>query len=494
MSDMYKKIKRQNGEKFAQTIRNYHDGLFEIEGIDEIVRHAGRDARPLLPYLMGLLASNDDVAPLAPEDPFILLDRAGYDAFYADTLEKQNSIKPYFSKGELLCTFNDSARYKNYHIVHAVKKEVGRISRGDFKGKERREDVYGTSVISIQMLKKGGFISIKNRYNHSVPACDNTFNSNPDNIIEGLSAALKDRFDVVFNEAKSALPDNFVIIDGRVFKYHAERNGIYYGDQAWVKDGVIYEVNRSSGDALFDYFLFDNKTKALSKVDPQIEDSFAEDFNRDYGANRGLYVQDGNLMLADEMLLGTQESCLTTLCLPALKTMGKGSLSYARSLKQFDTASLTSMDDQCLYNAPVLYQFSAPKLKTIGNACFHQVYVLPQFSAPALTTIGTHCFSTAYRLSRFEAPALSAIGANSFEYVTELREVNVPSLRTLGVCCFFRATNLKKFNAPSLIEIGRLGFQKAPLLTQFTLNARCAFNRRVSQVFAKPQPAKILRP
>lgn len=47
-----------------------------------------------------------------PQDPFVLLDQAGYDAFYADTPDLQNSIKKYFKEGELLCTFNDAARCK----------------------------------------------------------------------------------------------------------------------------------------------------------------------------------------------------------------------------------------------------------------------------------------------------------------------------------------------------------------------------------------------
>lgn len=172
---VYQKLKRQNGEGFARTLRDYHNGLLEIPDIDVIVRHAGHDAQPLLPYLMSLLAVNDNASAPVPEDPFVLLDRAGYSAFYADTLEKQNSIKHYFAQGELLCTFNDAARYKKYHIVHAVKKDVDAIKRQDFQGKEARQDDYGTSVISIQMLKTGGFISIKNRYNHSVSGCDNTF-------------------------------------------------------------------------------------------------------------------------------------------------------------------------------------------------------------------------------------------------------------------------------------------------------------------------------
>ena len=77
--DMYKKIKKQNGERFAQAIRAHHNGIFEIPELDKILRHAGRDAEPLLPYLTSLLIKNDDEAEVEtkPEDPFILLDKAG---------------------------------------------------------------------------------------------------------------------------------------------------------------------------------------------------------------------------------------------------------------------------------------------------------------------------------------------------------------------------------------------------------------------------------
>ncbi len=60
MSDAYQKIKKHNGEAFAQALRNYHNGLLEIEDIDQIVRHAGRDASELLPYLVSLLSSNEN--------------------------------------------------------------------------------------------------------------------------------------------------------------------------------------------------------------------------------------------------------------------------------------------------------------------------------------------------------------------------------------------------------------------------------------------------
>ena len=206
----YKKIKKQNGERFARCLRDHHNGLLEIEGIADIVKHAGRKAEPLLPYLMSLMSANDDRAQQQePGCPFKLLEEAGYDAFYADTLEKQNSIMPYFNQNERLCTFNDASRHKNYYIVHAVKKDVDSILRDTFNGRGERQDEYGTSVISIQIRKDGSFISIKNRYNHTVSGCDNTFDSNPDNIIEGLSAAFKKHFDVEFEATSSPLPNEY---------------------------------------------------------------------------------------------------------------------------------------------------------------------------------------------------------------------------------------------------------------------------------------------
>ncbi len=404
---MYNKLKKQNGEKFAQAIRGFHNGILEIPDLDVILRHAGREAEPLLPYLMSLLASNDDDAPAsAPGDPFALLDRAGYEAFHADTLEKQNSIARYFKQGELLCTFNDSARYQDYYIVHAVKKNVDRIRREDFNGKEKRQDEYGTSVISIQMLKEGGYISIKNRYNHTVSGSDNTFGSNPDNIIEGLSAALKAHFNVEFSVTESPLPEGFVLTGNRIFKYHREYNNIYYGDQAWAQDGTIHTVDRSAGDALFDGFLFDNKTKTLKNIDPGFNDSFAEDFNRCYGGNRALSVQKGNLTLNGAILIGAEESRIISLYLPALVTMGDRCLFDTPALTHFKAPALATMGDCCLFHADALRHFEASALATMGNYCLHNARTLTHFKAAALTTMGSGCLSNASALTGagFKAP------------------------------------------------------------------------------------------
>ena len=147
---VFEQIKKQNGEAFAKAIRNYN-GIFDIPGIVDIVKYAGRDAEPIMNYLISLMEVEIEKQG-AYEDPITLLNKAGYDAYYADTLEKQNAIEKYYAKGEHLCTFGDPTRFKRYYIINAVRKDVDKIRREDFRGKEKRDDFeehgYGTSVLS----------------------------------------------------------------------------------------------------------------------------------------------------------------------------------------------------------------------------------------------------------------------------------------------------------------------------------------------------------
>lgn len=54
MKTVYDIIKKQNGEQFAKQIRNYDNGIFDIPNIDKVVKFAGRDAEPLMQYLISL--------------------------------------------------------------------------------------------------------------------------------------------------------------------------------------------------------------------------------------------------------------------------------------------------------------------------------------------------------------------------------------------------------------------------------------------------------
>ena len=92
---MYDIIKKQNGEHFAKAIRCYDNGIFDIPNLDRIVKYAGRDAEPVMKYLISL--KNIEITRQSKHhEPLTLLAQAGYTAYIADTLEKQNAISKYF--------------------------------------------------------------------------------------------------------------------------------------------------------------------------------------------------------------------------------------------------------------------------------------------------------------------------------------------------------------------------------------------------------------
>ena len=51
---VFEQIKKQNGEAFAKAIRAYDSGIFVVSGIVDVVKYAGREAEPIIPYLESL--------------------------------------------------------------------------------------------------------------------------------------------------------------------------------------------------------------------------------------------------------------------------------------------------------------------------------------------------------------------------------------------------------------------------------------------------------
>lgn len=73
--------------------------------------------------------------------------------------------------------------------------------------------------MSIQMAKQGGFISIKNRYNHTV--------QNPDNIIYGLSASLMQYFNIKFHINNNIMPNGYTFVGDRKMVHLGARLLVY---------------------------------------------------------------------------------------------------------------------------------------------------------------------------------------------------------------------------------------------------------------------------
>ncbi len=434
---MYDIIKKQNGEAFAQGIKNYDARIFDVPGIQEWVRYAGRDVEPLLPFLRSLILKNE--TPLtSDESPFELLKQAGYTSFYADTFKKQNSIKKYFLKEEELCTFRDSERHKNYHIIHCVKEGADKLKRSDFKGREDRQDEYGTSVISIQILKTGGFISIKNRYNHTVEGCDQTFDSNPDNIILGLSNSLKKYFNVDFTSiplSKRKLPEYYIIAQNHLIHYTLEKEDMYFGDGVYVDGGKIIPIQKDYQFFMKQY-LFDLKAKTVTTffyeddkfANILIEEMKGKNIQRKKNENGFDLLLDGELFLSfDEDKNVTKARLLKAVSLPDDSFKGERALTF----------------------------FEAPNLSIIGNDCFENTS-LNHFFAPNLIRMGAHCFSFGCDFEKLVFENLKSMGDSCF-FSINVRELYFPKLKEISNRSLVGNKFLEKIYAPKVLGVREYG-------------------------------------
>lgn len=501
MADMFKKIKKQNGERFAKAIRAYDNGIFDIENLDQIVKYAGREAEPIMDYLVSL--KGVEIAEhTVSKTPLQLLDEAGYDAYYADTLEKQNAISHYYADGEELCTFRDPHRFEKYYIINAVRKDVDDIRREDFPNPER-EDKYGTSVLSIQVLKTGGFISIKNRYNHTVQNPDNTLNSNPDNIIEGLSMAIKQHFNVDFSSKKAYLPRGYTYINDKLIKYGREENNIYVGDSFYVKDGEVTELNKDYQEMIEHAFILDKKNGTITDI-CGIDSAFADvlqneitgkkiSVSKDKETDTTIILADGqevctlqsgeitrlNLLetteLPDNFLSKFELNSLEELNAPKLKRIGNYSFNNVYDFKM-NLPELEEIGDRSFYNG-THYDLDMPKLKKVGQETLSYWYVSEDYafdcleevgdfslshiktsSFPRLKKVGRHFCETSLQYAEtLYVPELEEVGKDCFCSINYMPELNFPKLRIAGHN-FLRAvgdSSNKRINLPNLEQVGR---------------------------------------
>lgn len=462
---MYEIIKRQNGEAFVRAIRSYDARIFDIPNLPEIVKFAGNKSEPILLFLRSMIDEEKNEKVVETLNPFQLLKKAGYNAFLANSLKKQNSIEKYFAKGEHLCTFEDPHRFENYYIVHCIKKGAEELKRCDFSGKEQREDEYATSVISIQILKKGGFISIKNRYNHKVSNPDNTFNSNPDHIIAGLSQALKNYFKVDFHVQKSSVPDGYTYQNNWLYKYYLECNNIYFGENSYLKDGKIHHVNRDY-QFLVSSFLFDLKEKKVTDLIG--ENSYVDVINAEMKGKKlqrkkeekgfSLYL-DGEkfLTVVPDFYKGNVINYITlfnTTVLPdsyLRRSNGLRTDSFLSEVRTFNAPNLKIIGNNCFHYSNMVY-LNAPLVEEMYTACFFDCRNLKELILPNLKKMGPSCFIN-LGVEKIYLPQLEVLTAESLQYVPNVKVLVFPNLKRICKEALCANSKLERLVIPHVEKI-----------------------------------------
>ncbi len=460
----FKQIKKQNGEAVAKVLRS--EVLLDIPNLAHILEFAGNNPykiKALAPVIREIYKNKNTAEYHTDKSPLALLDEAGYDAFVVTTQQQKNSIKKYYRPGEEICTLSDPERHINYHVIHAIKRGADKIKPS--KNPER-EDEYGTSVISIQIAKTGGFISIKNRYNHTVNNPDATFNNNPDNIIPGLSTSLKKYFDVNFNTSQSVMPDNFRILHDQFVYFNYEVNNTYFGPDYYFSGSTIKKLN-SDYEVMMDYYILNIKTGTVQDI-AGLNDSTYKIF-QDIFRNKKITVRTSpnhkhkRMIYADDThVLSVEKGEITELNLPTIKNIGDAFLKHNKRLKKIYAPKLESVGHDFLEMNEQLTELDLPSLKTVEHNFVSDNTIITKFNAPLLEKTGS-CFLKDNRgLTILELPSLRILEAYGLRYNVSLSKLYVPKLEKIGYGCLTSNRNLTELDLPNvrIIKFNFLGDNK----------------------------------
>lgn len=81
-------------------------------------------------------SKNNNIIVKTNQNPFELLSKVGYNLYECNNQKQILSFKKYYDKNEILCTFNDE-RLKTNYVFFAVKKDVDKIKRENYKFPKR---------------------------------------------------------------------------------------------------------------------------------------------------------------------------------------------------------------------------------------------------------------------------------------------------------------------------------------------------------------------
>mgnify|MGYP002518077943 CR=1 FL=1 len=461
MNEDLKIIKKKYGEKMMHLCRDMFPALLEEKGLlsglllshfepshdlyNDLEMYGFSLFDAFEGYINSLVAANKREMVATSQTPKELLDQAGYILYECNTEEDIQRFKRYYAKGEELCTFRGN-RLNRCYVFFAVKKDVDNIRREDYKV-PFREDTYGTSVISIQFTRgSNSYLSIKNRYNHTVPNPDATFNNNLDNIIPGLSYAFQKQYGLSYRNTD----DNFYIPfyvqtkDGKYYKYNYEINNIYYCPNNIIIDN--FKVNRYSDEyqryLVIDYFIIDRENKTIDLYDEEINnsiainntdsegelyaydeiygDSFIEYFKENEIENikivtnidgtRSIVVsvaskEDAIIIIdKDNHIIGYKNNNITSL--------GDNFLVYNQTLSELVMNNVTNIGNNFLSNNDCLKTIVLPQLQVVKNNFLYGNRVLEKVYLPNLMIVGDDFLFHNTKIVALSLPRLQSVGDN----------------------------------------------------------------------------------
>ncbi len=486
-----KLIKEKYGEKMMHYCRSELSTILENDGLlpslllehfneshmlyDDIEKEGKLEE--FKNYIYSLIDVENNNEKLENRTPEELLSKAGYNFYECKTEEDIQSFKKYYFKGEELCTFK-GGRLEKCHVFFAVKKNVDEIKRENFS-KPKRQDEYGTSVISIQFTKGSCALSIKNRYNHTVNNPDATFSNNLDNIIEGLAKSFENQYGFVQENNSDFELKNYVNVKGKYYKYNYEIDNVYYCLDNIIIDNFDVKKYDDERYIVFDYFVLDLKEKKiLTEVE---DDSFIDgivDIDKinivklENGKaihlipingeeiiieldkqNRIVKYKNNNIKRCDDDFLYFNES-LQELNLPNLERCGDNFIYYNKSLQELNLPSLERCGDSFLISNESLQELNLPSLERCEDSFLLSNESLQELNLPNLKQCGDGFLFSNQSLQELNLPNLERCGNNFIYYNESLQELNLPNLKQCRDGFLSKNNSLQELNLPNLERCG----------------------------------------
>ena len=500
-----KLIKKKYGEKMMHYCRSELSTILEKEGLlpSLLLQHFNEShilyddiekedkLEEFKNYIYSLIDVENNMERIEHRTPKELLNEAGYDFYECKTEEDIQSFKKYYSKGEELCTFR-GGRLKTCHVFFAVKKNVDEIKRENFST-PKRQDEYGTSVISIQFTKVGCNLSIKNRYNHKVNNPDATFSNNLDNIIRGLTKSFENEYGFIQTNICNFELENYVNVAGKYYKYNYEIDNIYYCLDNVIIDNFDVKKYDKERYIVFDYFVLDLKEK---KILTKVSDSFIDgivDIDKinitklEDGKeihlipingeeiiikinNQNVIVkyQNNNIkQCGDDFLLYNE--MLEELNLPNLEQCEDNFLSCNELLQKLNLSSLKKCGKYFLNKNKQLLEIDLPNLEQCGNSFLHGNNLLQKLNLPNLKECGDDFLICNELLQEIDLPNLKKCGDDFLICNELLQEIDLPNLEQCGDCFLYRNKLLKEIHLPSLKICGDYFLYSNELLKELNL-------------------------
>mgnify|MGYP002520845490 CR=1 FL=1 len=482
-------LKKHYGEKFAHLCRQLFPTILEEEGkLSQIISakfgetkflyddffengYVNRTLQDFKEYVNSFYASIEELEEVKDKSPEEIMSDVGYILYpECQTEEDIQKFKKYYADGEELCTFK-GGRLNTCRVWFAVKKNADKLNRNDFTS-PKRQDVYGTSVISIQFSRgEANMLSIKNRYNHTVFNPDATFSNNLDNIAKGLTNAFVKKYNLKYikdggiSSFEDRLQDmNYVLSsDGKFYRYNQELGNIYYCENNVIIDNFTTLKLDKSKTLLMDSFIVDFEKK---KIIPYCALGYMTYFSsfidaigkvkdlklKNDGQNKVLIItpKKGN----DIEITINKRNEIIGYSNPNCKVLGNSFMSLNSTLTSLDVPNVKKIGYACLIYNSTLKKLSLPSVEEIHKNFMMRNRGIEELYAPNLRRTHSNFLTHNIALKNLDLPKLSIVGDNFLTYNQTLKIINLPEVKDVGNN-FFEYSSAYKISLPKAKKIGK---------------------------------------